>query len=149
VLGTGDLSELALGWCTYGVGDQMSHYNVNASVPKTLIQHLIRWVANSDDASAETPSTCSSTFCDRDFARARAGGADGSEQKTEDFVGPYNLQDFNLFYTTRYGYRPSKIAYLAHHAWSDAEARRLAANIPAEKQARTTSPRSSAGSACF
>ena len=120
VLGTGDLSELALGWCTYGVGDQMSHYNVNAGVPKTLIQHLIRWVIASgqfDDAVSATLEAILGTEISPELVPADEGGA---IQSTEAKVGPYALQDFNLFYTLRYGFRPSKIAFLALHAWGDA-----------------------------
>ena len=117
VLGTGDLSELALGWCTYGVGDHMSHYNVNGSVPKTLIQHLIRWVANrrefGDDASAVLISILETEIS----PELVPGDGETPAQKTEDVVGPYALQDFNLYYTTRYGLKPSKVAYLCHHAW--------------------------------
>ena len=119
VLGTGDLSELALGWCTYGVGDQMSHYNVNASVPKTLIQHLIRWCARDARFGAETVSVLAGHSGHGDFAGA-CSGRRRAAQRTEDFVGPYALQDFNLFYATRYGFAPSKIAFLAFRAWRDA-----------------------------
>lgn len=128
VLGTGDLSELALGWCTYGVGDQMSHYNVNASAPKTLIQHLIRWCARDAHFGAETVAVLNDIL-DTEISPELVPGA--SVQRTEDVVGPYALQDFNLFYTTRYGFAPSKTAFLAFHAWSDAEAGRWPANIPA------------------
>jgi NAD+ synthase (glutamine-hydrolysing) len=120
VLGTGDLSELALGWCTYGVGDQMSHYNVNAGVPKTLIQHLIRWVIASRQfegaAVAETLESILATEISPELIPVVAGE---TPQSTEAKVGPYELQDFNLFYTLRYGFRPSKIAFLAWHAWGD------------------------------
>jgi NAD+ synthase (glutamine-hydrolysing) len=134
VLGTGDLSELALGWCTYGVGDQMSHYNVNASVPKTLIQHLIRWAAADIRFGGDTVDVLIDVLGTEISPELIPGGDEKKEQKTEDFVGPYNLQDFNLFYTTRYGFRPSKIAYLAHHAWSDAKCGAWPPNIPPEKQ---------------
>jgi NAD+ synthase (glutamine-hydrolysing) len=120
VVGTGDLSELGLGWCTYGVGDQMSHYNVNASVSKTLIQHLIRFVAGSGDVTAETAHVLMAilaTEISPELVPATVGGA---MQSTEQIVGPYALQDFNLFYVTRYGFRPSKIAFLALNAWGDA-----------------------------
>src|ERR1700758_5012485 len=110
VLGTGDLSELGLGWSTYGVGDQMSHYNVNASVPKTLIQHLIRFVAASGDVSEENAATLEALLpsaISPDLVPVEAGE---KPQSTEGAVGPYELQDFNLFYTLRFGLRPSKIA---------------------------------------
>jgi NAD+ synthase (glutamine-hydrolysing) len=123
VLGTGDLSELALGWATYGVGDHMSHYNVNASVPKTLIQHLIRWVIDSGQFGAETNATLQSIL-DTEISpelvpptdEDRSGPAQSSQAK----IGPYELQDFNLYFITRYGFRPSKVAYLGYHAWHDA-----------------------------
>ncbi|MGH7154656.1 MAG: hypothetical protein ACREF3_12075, partial [Acetobacteraceae bacterium] len=120
VIGTGDLSELALGWCTYGVGDQMAHYNVNAGVPKTLIQHLIRWVISSgqfDQVVAATLGAILATEISPELVPAAVGE---KPQSTEAKVGPYALQDFNLFYTLRYGFRPSKIAFLAMHAWEDA-----------------------------
>ncbi|NTV62718.1 MAG: NAD(+) synthase [Oscillochloris sp.] len=123
VLGTGDLSELALGWATYGVGDHMSHYNVNASVPKTLIQHLIRWVIRDGQFGAETNATLQSildTEISPELVPAIDGDQDEPAQSTEARIGPYALQDFNLYYTTRYGFRPSKVAFLAEHAWSDA-----------------------------
>ncbi|NMO05033.1 NAD(+) synthase [Gordonia sp. TBRC 11910] len=128
VLGTGDLSELALGWCTYGVGDQMSHYNVNSSVPKTLIQHLIRWMIDSSvtDGTGGTRGRHSETTArvlgeildDVISPELIPPGEDGAIQSTEDTVGPYALHDFFLYYLTRFGYRPSKVAFLAEHAWS-------------------------------
>jgi NAD+ synthase (glutamine-hydrolysing) len=130
VVGTGDLSELALGWCTYGVGDQMSHYNPNASVAKTLIQHLIRFVAASGDVSPETAAVLGDILATEISPELVPAGADGAIQSTESVVGPYALQDFNLFYTTRYGFLPSKIAYLAWHAWHDAAKGSWPANIP-------------------
>ena len=118
VVGTGDLSELALGWCTYGVGDQMSHYNVNGSVPKTLIQHLIRWEAGRQDADS---ASVLRAIVDTEISPELVPGTPGGQptQRTEDTIGPYELQDFVLFYTTRYGFAPSKVAYLAHAAWGD------------------------------
>jgi NAD+ synthase (glutamine-hydrolysing) len=120
VIGTGDLSELGLGWCTYGVGDQMSHYNVNSGVPKTLIQHLIRWVVSSklfSDEVGEILTSILSTEISPELVPVEAGE---TPQSTEAKVGPYELQDFNLFYTLRCGFRPSKIAYMALMAWEDA-----------------------------
>src|SRR5438067_2533191 len=134
VVGTGDLSELALGWCTYGVGDHMSHYNPNASVAKTLIQHLIRFVAASGDVSEETAAVLGDILMTEISPELVPAGEDGAIQSTESFVGPYALQDFNLFYTTRYGFVPSKIAYLAWNAWHDPEAGVWPANIPAAAQ---------------
>ncbi len=121
VLGTGDLSELALGWCTYGVGDQMSHYNVNAGVPKTLIQHLIRWVIASEGFTPEVLRTLRLILETEISPELVPAGADSALQSTEARIGPYALQDFNLFYTLRYGFRPSKIAFLALQAWGEAE----------------------------
>ena len=131
VVGTGDLSELALGWCTYGVGDHMSHYNVNASVPKTLIKHLVRWVADSGLLGGEgskvlhaiVDTEVSPELIPSDAAGAadvgNGSGVAQPGQKTEDTIGPYELQDFHLYYTLRYGFRPTKVAYLAHVAWHD------------------------------
>ena len=119
VCGTGDLSELGLGWCTYGVGDHMSHYNVNASVSKTLIQHLIRFVATSVDVGENTAQVLLKILATEISPELVPADANGAIQSTEKMIGPYELQDFNLFYVTRYGFRPSKIAYIAHHAWSD------------------------------
>jgi NAD+ synthase (glutamine-hydrolysing) len=122
VLGTGDLSELALGWCTYGVGDHMSHYNVNGSVPKTLIQHLIRWIIGTNQFDAETGATLQSiveTEISPELVPSTDENRDKPTQSTQEKIGPYELQDFNLYYITRYGLRPSKVAFLAHQAWSD------------------------------
>ena len=122
VLGTGDLSELALGWATYGVGDHMSHYNVNASVPKTLIQHLIRWIIETKQFDAKTSSTLQSiveTEISPELVPHSTEDRDKPAQSTQEKIGPYELQDFNLYYITRYGFRPSKVAFLALHAWVD------------------------------
>ncbi len=120
VLGTGDLSELALGWATYGVGDHMSHYNVNASVPKTLIQHVLRWVIDTEQFDPETGSTLQSildTEISPELVPHEAGKSDQPAQSTQAKIGPYELQDFNTYYITRFGFRPSKVAFLALHAW--------------------------------
>jgi NAD+ synthase (glutamine-hydrolysing) len=123
VLGTGDLSELALGWSTYGVGDQMSHYNVNASVPKSLIRFLIRWAIDtrqfSEEANAVLADVVETAISPELIPVSGDAGHDGPEQNSEDTVGPYELQDFFLYYVLRFGYRPSKVAYLAQHAWGD------------------------------
>ena len=121
VLGTGDLSELALGWSTYGVGDQMSHYNVNGGVPKTLIQHLIRWVSDSGQFDDEVNRILLSVLDTEITPELVPAGEDEEIQSSEEKVGPYVLQDFSLFQVLRYGFRPSKVAFLAWHAWSDAE----------------------------
>ena len=122
VLGTGDLSELALGWTTYGVGDQMSHYNVNASVPKTLIQHLLRWIIKTNQFGDDTNQVLQSileTEISPELVPDKSGMTKMPTQKTESIIGPYEIQDFNLYYFLRFGYRPSKVAFLAHHAWHD------------------------------
>jgi NAD+ synthase (glutamine-hydrolysing) len=123
VLGTGDLSELALGWCTYGVGDHMSHYNVNVSVPKTLIQYLIRWVASTNQFDRKTSETLTDILA-TEISPELVPGVNGSQpaQRTEDTIGPYELQDFNNFYITRFGYLPTKISFMAWHAWRDKKA---------------------------
>ncbi|MET0295304.1 MAG: NAD(+) synthase [Phenylobacterium sp.] len=132
VLGTGDLSELALGWCTYGVGDHMSHYNVNGSVAKSLIQHLIRWVANSGQFDAAASQTLLSVL-DTEISPELVPATEGQKmQSTQAIVGPYELQDFNLYHLTRYGMRPSKIAFLSWHAWRDRTAGDWPANFPDE-----------------
>ena len=120
VVGTGDLSELALGWCTYGVGDQMAHYNVNAGVPKTLIQHLIRWVISSRQFSPDVGATLNAILATEISPELVPTKEGETPQSTEAYIGPYALQDFNLYYTLRYGMVPSKIAFLALHAWGDA-----------------------------
>jgi len=114
VVGTGDLSELALGWSTYGVGDHMSHYNVNASVPKTLIQYLIAWVAESKEFSPDVQRALRRVL-ETEISPELIPG----KQKTESSVGPYELQDFHLYYTLRFGYAPTKVAYLSFNAWQD------------------------------
>ncbi len=119
VVGTGDLSELALGWCTYGVGDQMSHYHVNAGLPKTLIQHLIRWVIHSQSFSKETGKILNAIL-DTEISPELIPAKDPKMiQSTEAMIGPYALQDFNLYYFLRYGFKPSKIAFLAYHTWAN------------------------------
>ena len=134
VVGTGDLSELALGWCIYGVGDHMSHYNVNASVAKTLIQHLIRFVADSGEVTEETARILHAVLDTEISPELVPAETSGSIQSSEQAIGPYALQDFNLFYLTRYGFRPSKIAFLAHHAWGDRERGVWPADIPAAQR---------------
>ncbi|SCX40736.1 NAD+ synthase (glutamine-hydrolysing) [Klenkia marina] len=141
VLGTGDLSELALGWSTYGVGDQMSHYNVNGGIPKTFIQHLIRWVIATEQFDDEVGATLQS-IVDTEISPELVPGE--TAQSTEASVGPYALQDFTLFHVLRYGFRPSKIAFLAWHAWHDAaagdwphahpEAKKVAYDLPEIKR---------------
>ncbi len=134
VLGTGDLSELALGWCTYGVGDQMSHYGVNAGVPKTLIQHLIRWVSNNGEFEAETNDLLREIVEQEITPELVPTREDHLPQSTEESVGPYSLQDFTLFQVLRFGHRPRRIAFLAMHAWRDADAGEWPPNFPAERR---------------
>ncbi len=121
VVGTGDLSELALGWSTYGVGDQMSHYNVNASVPKTLIQFILRWAIDTrqfNERASDVLDSVLGTEISPELVPSEEGG-DGALQGSEKVVGPYELQDFFLYYVLRFGYRPSKLAFLAQHAWGE------------------------------
>jgi NAD+ synthase (glutamine-hydrolysing) len=134
VLGTGDLSELALGWCTYGVGDQMSHYNVNGGVPKTLIQHLIRWTIETDQYDDDTDAVLQEILDQEITPELIPAREDQLPQRTEDSVGPYALQDFTLFHVLRRGYRPSKIAFLAWHAWRDQGAGEWPAQFPEERR---------------
>ena len=142
VLGTGDLSEIALGWSTYGVGDQMSHYNVNASVPKTLIQYLIRWVIASrqfDTATNQTLQAILDTEISPELVPADAAEAKGL-QSTEAKIGPYDLQDFNTYWISRYGLRPSKVAFLAWHAWHDKTVGEWPDDLPPERRAEYDLP---------
>ncbi|HYC73338.1 NAD(+) synthase [Brevundimonas sp.] len=119
VLGTGDLSELALGWATYGVGDHMSHYNVNGGVAKTLMRHLIRWVADRAVVGEDVVPILRGIL-GTEISPELVPAKDGRIQSTEGTVGPYALNDFFLFYVTRFGLKPSKVAYLCHEAWKDA-----------------------------
>jgi NAD+ synthase (glutamine-hydrolysing) len=137
VLGTGDLSELALGWSTYGVGDQMSHYNVNGGVPKTFIQHLIRWVISSEQFEDEVSGTLQAIL-DTEISPELVPGEE--LQSTESQIGPYALHDFSLFYTLRYGFRPSKIGFMAWHAWRDADAGMWPPNFPDDKRVAYSRP---------
>jgi NAD+ synthase (glutamine-hydrolysing) len=140
VIGTGDLSELALGWCTYGVGDQMAHYNVNAGVPKTLIQHLIRWIIATGKFNPDASATLDAILSTEISPELVPVGAGEIPQSTEAKIGPYALQDFTLFHILRYGFVPSKIAFLALQAWGDKDAgawpphfhddRRIAYDLP-------------------
>ena len=132
VVGTGDLSELALGWSTYGVGDHMSHYNVNCGAPKTLIQHLIRWAAVKE-FDKKTARILHSVL-EREISPELVPVEDGKLQKTEDKVGPYELQDFSLYYITRYGLKPSKVAFLAWQAWHEAAAGEWPPDFPEAKR---------------
>ncbi len=134
VLGTGDLSELALGWCTYGVGDQMSHYAINSGVPKTLIQHLIRWCITARQYAPEVLSTLAAILDSEISPELVPAGTDGSAQSTEAVIGPYELQDFNLYYFLRHGFRPAKIAFLALAAWGDKAAGDWPQDIPKERR---------------
>ncbi len=129
VVGTGDLSELALGWCTYGVGDQMSHYAVNAGVPKTLIQFLIRWAIDTDQYDAETDRVLAAILGTEISPELVPGE---QLQSTESKIGPYALNDFFAHYVIRHGLAPSKIAFLAWHAWQDAQAGRWPSGYPEE-----------------
>jgi NAD+ synthase (glutamine-hydrolysing) len=134
VVGTGDLSELALGWCTYGVGDQMSHYAVNAGVPKTLIQYLIRWCATTDQFSASTEEILLAILATEISPELVPAGADGAIQSTEAKIGPYELNDFFLHHVMRFGQKPSKVAFLAWHAWREASVGAWPAGFPEAKK---------------
>jgi NAD+ synthase (glutamine-hydrolysing) len=134
VLGTGDLSELGLGWSTYGVGDQMSHYNVNAGVPKTLIQHLIRWVISSGQFESEVDEVLQSVLDTEITPELIPTGEEEELQSSEAKVGPFALQDFSLFHVLRYGFRPSRIAFLAWHAWNDPEHGGWPAGFPEDRR---------------
>jgi NAD+ synthase (glutamine-hydrolysing) len=117
VVGTSDLSELALGWCTYGVGDHMAHYHVNASVPKTLIQYLIRYVARTGLLGSHLSAVLEDVLATPISPELVPGKTE--LQSTEAVVGPYELQDFNLYYILRFGYLPTKVGFLAWSAWRD------------------------------
>jgi NAD+ synthase (glutamine-hydrolysing) len=132
VIGTGDLSELALGWATYGVGDQMSHYAVNASVPKTLVGFMIRWAIDTGQFEPEVDEVLQSVLDTEISPELIPGEAGKPTADSESKVGPYELQDFFLFYILRFGYRPSKVAFLAHSAWHDRERGRWPDLIPEE-----------------
>jgi len=134
VLGTGDLSELALGWATYGVGDQMSHYAINTGVPKTLIQHLIRWVISTGQFEPETDKVLQRILEQEISPELIPAREDERPQSTEDTVGPYALQDFTLFNVLRYGFSPSRIAFLAWHAWRDVESGQWPPEFPEAKR---------------
>ena len=122
VVGTGDLSELALGWCTYGVGDHMSHYGVNAGVPKTLIQYLIRWTTQTSQFDDGVDAVLADILDTEISPELVPAGEDGEIQSTQSIIGPYELNDFFLHHVVRWGQKPSHVAFLAWHAWKDAEA---------------------------
>ena len=134
MIGTGDLSELALGWATYGVGDQMSHYAVNASVPKTLIGFMLRWAIDTRQFDDDVSAVLQSVLDTEISPELIPGEADKPTADSESKVGPYELQDFFLFYTLRFGYLPSKVAFLAEHAWGDVERGRWTDLIPPDKR---------------
>ena len=121
VIGTSDLSEIALGWSTYGVGDHMAHYHVNASVPKTLVQYLVRHVASANQLGAQASQVLIEVL-DTEISPELVPGHENGQpaQTSESVVGPYELQDFHLYYTLRFGYSPRKVAFLAWNAWRDA-----------------------------
>lgn len=124
VVGTSDLSELALGWCTYGVGDQMSHYSVNASVPKTLVKYLLGWAISSrqfEDATSRVLQSIIHTEISPELVPGEERAAQPA-QVSETVLGPFELQDFFLYYISRFGHRPSRVVFLAEHAWRDRDA---------------------------
>ena len=134
VIGTGDLSELALGWSTYGVGDQMSHYAVNASVPKSLISFMLRWVIDTGQFEDDVNAVLQSVIDTEISPELIPADGDKPTADSESKVGPYELQDFFLFYILRFGYRPSKVAFLAEHAWGDRERGPWPDLIPPERR---------------
>ena len=134
VIGTGDLSEMALGWCTYGVGDQMSHYAVNTGVPKTLLQYLIRWSIATQQFDPDTDRVLEAILATEISPELVPADASGALQSTEAKIGPYALHDFFLHYVVRHGLAPSKIAFLAWQAWRDASVGDWPAGIPPEKR---------------
>ena len=110
VIGTGDLSELALGWCTYN-GDHLSMYGVNSSIPKTLVRYLVQWFADDKDSAVLRD------ILDTPVSPELLPPTDGKiSQVTEDLVGPYELHDFFLYYLLRFGFSPAKIYFLAKHS---------------------------------
>ncbi len=136
VVGTSDLSELALGWCTYGVGDQMSHYSVNASVPKTLIKYLVSWVVASRQFDQPTTHALQSIL-ETEISPELVPGQEPAAQPTqgsEAVIGPFELQDFFLYYISRFGHRPSRVVFLAEHAWSDRASDAWPEDVPPEKR---------------
>ena len=134
VLGTGDLSELALGWCTFGVGDQMAHYGVNAGIPKTLIQHLIRWVV-AERIFSDDVGRVLLAILGTEISPELVPADDGEPiQSTQAKIGPYALQDFTLWHVLRRGSRPSRIAFLAEKAWADASSGQWPVGLPEEER---------------
>ncbi|UMM64103.1 NAD(+) synthase [Aristophania vespae] len=119
VIGTGDLSEIALGWCTYGVGDQMAHYNVNSGIPKTLIQHIIRWAAQEEPIFPSNVRKILKEIVESEISPELVPESKDGIQKTEQIIGPYALQDFTLYYVLRHGFSPQRIAFLQEKAWGN------------------------------
>lgn len=117
VIGTGDMSELALGWCTYGVGDQMAHYNVNAGLPKTLVQHVIRWAVQSESDFSPACRRVLEKIVNAEISPELVPDQGKGLQSTEAAIGPYPLQDFTLYYVLRHGFSPWRIAFLQEKAW--------------------------------
>jgi len=129
VVGTGDLSEAALGWCTYGVGDHISHYDVNAGLPKTLMQFMIRWTIGQGVFAAANDVL--GRIVEQEISPELVPGA--QLQSSESAVGPYPLNDFFLFHMLA-GLSPSRIAYLAWASWGDAAAGTWPDGLPAGQQ---------------
>ncbi|MFP4643850.1 MAG: NAD(+) synthase [Spirochaetales bacterium] len=134
VVGTGDLSELALGWATYGVGDHMSHYAVNASVPKTLIRYVIRWVADTGEAGTEAAAILHDIVNTEISPELVPTDETRGMQSSEATIGPYELQDFHLYYISRFGFTPQKTAWLAHQAWSSVDRGPWPSDIPEDQR---------------
>lgn len=140
VIGTGDLSELALGWCTYGVGDQMAHYNVNAGLPKTLIQHVIRWAVRQDGHFSRACREALDAVVSAEISPELVPDQGKGVQSTEQMIGPYPLQDFTLYYVLRYGFSPRRIVFLQEKTWGTIEEGRWPAHFPLEKRVSYTLP---------
>ena len=134
VVGTSDLSELALGYTTYGVGDQMSHYALNASVPKTLMRHLLHWLTRSGELTSECAAVVADVLAAASSPELIPGSGGAEPPSAEASIGPYALHDFFLYYISRYGYRPSKVAFLAGHAWSDRRRGSWPETVPADER---------------
>ena len=134
VIGTSDLSELALGYTTYGVGDHMSHYAVNGSVPKTLIRHLLAWTARDAKVSAQARDALDAVLATPMSPELVPSTIDGPAQRAEAEIGPYALHDFFLYYLARFGFRPRKVAYLAEHAWSDSNQGDWPPTVPTDER---------------
>ena len=128
MIGTGDLSEAALGWCTYGVGDHMSHYSVNPGIPKTMLQYMIRWVCR-QNLFGEACTKVLKDILAQEISPELIPGGGEKLQSTQDTIGPYELHEFFLYHLLL-GREPRDIAYLAYQAWADKQKGRWPADLP-------------------